>query len=320
MNAKIIVGVIIGVICISIVTTTLGEDRNDYSGSVIDVIIIDGQSNSAYSTNSEIVDISVVATDYPNAPSHNLYYYGTDSAPIMYGSPGNPTYDDTFASYAVYNMRSNDAWIIGGYEPGLAYTISERSGHDVLVINVGVPGATVAELSPDGECGIYGQAVIEHALDIVAEDYDNVNLLGYMWAQGEADYSTSIAAYKEDFMEIFTYMHNFGAENCYIVATKLRWGNSVIAQNELVQNNSHIIMATTVTYEFTTSNGYLLSDNTHYTQEGRDIIAEDVGNAVELTHGGQAYKNVHSAGIIVPIVLAAGIILYVVSTYYRNRD
>lgn len=283
------------------VVVSVSEDPDAWEGEVLDVFIIDGQSNAAYG--SDIANPSVVAQDFPNAPSKKLLYYGTSEKPTTYGLPGNPNYDTTFESYGIHEMYSN-GWIIGGYEPGIAYKISQRSGHDVLIINVAVPGATVAQLSPSGECGIYGHAVLEHALDAVRNQYDTLNMLGYMWAQGEADYSTSISLYESDFMKINKEMGKFGSDQCYIIKTRAKWGNSVAAQTDLVHEYSNIVLATAITDTFSVSDGTLMSDNTHYTQKGRDIIANIVGDEIDLNEPEHTDVYVMLGAVVSVIIIA----------------
>lgn len=313
MIKKIII-IAIAVLLLPLVVK-VSEDPDAWKGDVLDVMIIDGQSNAAYGT--DIANPTVVASDFPDAPNKKLLYYGTSTKPITYGLPGNPNYDTTFESYGIHEMYS-DGWIIGGYEPGLAYILSERSGHDVLIINIAVPGATVAELSPSGECGIYGKAVINHALDGVRDQYDTLNMLGYVWAQGEADYDTTIRQYEADFLAIKNDLAKVGADECYIIKTRAKWGNSVAAQTDLIHQYSDIVLGTNITDTFTVSDGTLMSDNTHYTQKGRDIIANILGDEIDLNE--PKHTDVYTIAGVIVVVLIAGILLAAVAMLRYRSD
>lgn len=294
---------------------SVSEDPDAWEGNVLDVFIIDGQSNAAYSTS--FADLSVVAEDYPNAPSKKLLYYGTDEAPIRYGLPGSPTYDTTFASYGIHEMY-DDGWKIGEYEPGLAYHISQRSNHDVLIINIAVPGASVEQLLPTGECGVYGFKVIELALDEVRDQYDTLNMLGYLWCQGEANSKTPIPQYEADFMKINTEMKKVGSDMCYIVEVRAIYGNSVVAQRDLMHEYSNIVFGTDISNTFTIANGLMEPDGAHYTQKGRDLISDIVGEKIDLNE--PKHTEVYAMLGAVGVVLIVGIVLAATGLIYIRRN
>lgn len=304
--------VVICAICLFPLAIEYSTEPNNNGGNVLDVIIIDGQSNAAYPL--DLADPEVVDVDFPNAPSKKLLYYGTASAPVVYS-----TFDSSFESYSLHEMWDGDSWAIGGYEPGLASTIAKRNGHDVLIINIGVAGASVSELMPSSSKGEYGVAIINHALQAVddLDRYDGVNMLGWVWAQGEADALTSIPDYIRDFKKIDDYMESIGAKDCYIIETRLRWGNSVAAQNDLIHSHDDIYLGTDITLTFTVADGTLMPDNTHYTQKGRDIIAEDVGESIQLPEKENAAYTILS---ILPIIIAIGIVIASIGIIYLRRE
>jgi len=301
--------IVIAAVFLLPVLAVAAEQPDAWDGEVLDVFIIDGQSNAAYGTDN---NVAVVNQDFQDAPSKKLLYYGTDSAPIGYVSLSNPTYDTTYESYSIHEMYDS-GWKIGGYEPGLAYTISQRTNHDVLILNLGVNGATVSQLTPEGVAGQYGKPILTHALEEVKDQYDTINMIGFMWAQGESDRLTSIPAYESDFMKVFGMMEEYGAKKCYIVESRSNWGNSVAAQVDLMHKYSNVLLGTSIANTFTTDNGLLISDGVHYSQHARDIIAKIIGEKVDLNEpeNSGTYEILGAVvvvSIVAVIVAAAGLI------------
>ena len=293
------------------------EPFQHQNGEVLDVLILDGQSNAAYG--QDIVDTDQVDIDFPNAPSRTLYYYGTDSGSTWWGTHNTPSYDTTFESYNLHEMYDN-GWKVGGYEAGLGYKISERDHHDVLILNIAVSGASVTELSPNNPMWQFGTGVITHALEkaTALNKYDSFNMLGYVWAQGEADYSTPIKEYEAKFLKIMDGLSEYGADKCYIIATRAKWGNSVSAQYDLANAYSNIMIATNIANTFTVDNGLLMADGTHYTQKGRDVIANIVGDVIDLNDSDSNDLGPLFGAVIVVVVV--GIIIAAASMIFIRRN
>lgn len=270
----------------------------------LEVLILSGQSNSAYRN----YDVELVNEEIA-LPSTNVYYYGTESQPIYYGQTpetGGPTYDTTFESYGIYSMISDGAWKIGSYEPVLAKYISDRTNSDVLIINTGISAASIDYLLPTSDGGQYVEEVIEHAIADIDSTY-TLDKLGFVWIQGEADYSTAVSTYVEKFTTIFDWYASLGFGDCYMVETQLRYsGNANTAQNLICEENSHVYLASTSPETFTVSNGLLASDDLHYSQAGRIIVAEDICEVLKLpTH---LDKNIFNLLNIVPVVIICAMI------------
>ena len=307
---KKIVAVAVIVLLLPTLMIFISPFQNE-EGDTLDVLIIDGQSNAAYG--QDLIDLNQVNTDYPDAPTKKLYYYGTDSGPAWYW-----THTD-YENYALHPMY-NDGWKVGGYEAGLGYILSQRSDHDTLISNIAVSGATVTELSPENPMWVYGTTLIENALNEVKalNEYESINMLGYVWAQGESDGSTPIKEYESKFMSIMKGLSKFGADECYIIATRARWGNSVAAQYDLANAYSNITITTNVTNTFTVADGTLKSDGVHYTQKGRDMIADVVGYEIDLNE-----PTSHDFGPIlgaVVVVIIAGLSIALAGSIIMRRN
>lgn len=272
--------------------------------STLDVIIIDGQSNAEYSsntarTNMELIDLS--------APEHKLMYYGSETAANSY--PGSD-------SYKLYEMYRDGVWQIGGLEPTLAYYYSERSGHDVLTINVARGAMGIAWLKPTGNGGIWAQGCIDKALSEIT-GYSRINMVGWVMLQGEHDKTMAVDSYKTQFMELDAYFDSIGAKYCYLVKTREYYGgNATIAQNQLVAEHPDIFMATTITDTFTEENGMLVTgDPIHYSQLGRNVIGEAVGK----------YMIVYESPTIplldiIPVLVIVAIVMGAVVAIFIKRD
>jgi len=307
MTLKSVILLTVGVILVGSLLVPFCFPQED--DNTLDVIVIDGQSNAQYWgwTANNICDPSAVNASGLGAPSHDLYYYG-DATPTYYGPVyTQPTYDTTLASYDLHKMYDGD-WKIGSYGPTLAKMISERSGHDVLVIDVGVGAAPIQWLTSTGPGGIWAEKIISDALSKVPSKY-HVDMLGMVWAQGESDASTAVATYVERFNTLYNSLNDkFGLEKVYIIKTRDAYGgNAILAQEQLAADNENISIATDITDTFTTENGLLNTDNLHYTQKGRTAIAEILGETI-------AY-NEHPANEslellkVVPVIIIAALVL-----------
>lgn len=283
-----------------------GEDN-------LEVLVIAGQSNAAYRQ----VDVSLINEEIPQ-PITNVYYYGTSTQPIWFGYPSNPTYDQTLASYGIYSMVSNGQWKIGGYEPVLAESISKKSNCDVLIINVGISSATIANLTPQQIGGEYTAKVIEDALSKVDSKY-HINKLGYVWIQGESNAGSTVDGYIQQFNIINDWYHEHGFEKCYMVQTRpANSGNAAIAQLKICQDDPSVVLASTAPSTFTVENGLMVSDDLHYSQQGRIVVGEDINSKISLT------PHIRDASVgnllgVLPVILIIGLLLAVTAAIFKKK-
>lgn len=281
------------------------DDSSD-ADDTLEVLVIAGQSNAAY---GGFVNPTLVNQEIPK-PSTNVYYYGTDTKPIWYGYPNNPTYDTTFESYDIHSMINNGSWSIGGYEPGIAYAISEKSNCDVLVINVGISSATIQFLQPDDTGGTYVKNVINDALSKVNSKY-KIDKVGYMWLQGESNYNTNVDTYISYFDTINDWYHSQGFDTCYMVQTRpYNGGNASVAQLQICKTNYSVVLASTAPDTFTVDNGMMVSDNLHYSQKGRDVICNDVASQLQVSYHFDSQGT--NLLVVIPFVVIAALLVAVV--------
>lgn len=320
-NNDKIIGAIVGIIlvvCVLIPICTISESG---SGTELDVIIIDGQSNGEYG-DTFVCDPTVVNNVYDVTPSHNLWYYGTSTAP-----PNewwwSHDYNNSWDQYRLYKMYRDNHWIIGGYEPILANSLSERSGNDVLVINMSIGARTIEMLLPDGADAEYTWGVLDRALDLAKERYSKINMAGVVWIQGEGDKDTPVNDYISDFEKLMGAFSEYGANDFYIVHTRDYFGgNANIAQEQLAQMYDNVEIATYITESFTLTNGTLASNaDIHYSQIGRNAIALSIADKIVVPDVG---PNVSDNGIVktiiyvIPVISLIGILVYLIRGIVRR--
>lgn len=310
MIVKKIVCVVIAIVLAVTILIPITDVRND--SETLNVIIIDGQSNGAY---WNICDPSVVQEDYDVVPTHNLYYYGAD-IPIKYNGG---EYDHTFKSYDIHPMWDN-GWLIGGYEPILANELSERSNRDTLVINIAIGGLSIISLQPTGAGGIYGFEVIENALSKI-EGYDRIDMVGWIWIQGETDDELGIDIYTYGFNDLADKFDSIGAKNCYVVGVRDSYGgNSQIALREIAKKDPNVTFVTDIAETFTEENGLLKpGDPLHFSQKGRDVIATILGNEIPISKYGETPDIIRTFVQLIPVLVIVGLLSIISALFFINR-
>lgn len=300
-----LVMITVAVILLGAVMVPYMDSETQKDEDVLDVIVLGGQSNMAYIP--AYMDIDVVNEEL-GEPSMTCYYFGTDTRPSYLGMD--------MSECDMHSMYNNGAWIIGGEECGLAYTLASRSHHDILTINVAIPAYTIAQFEPGTTGGNHIKNTIEAALSVIPSTY-TINKVGWAWCQGESDKKTSYSSYISSFDKIDAMMNEYGFDKCYLVQTKpVDSGSATIAQEMIVQNEKDVVMASTAPATFTVANGNLIEGNSlHYSQQGRIIVGEDIANAVTIPD-----DSYYSLLYVIPVMVIAAIILIAVRMIYSNRD
>lgn len=324
MGIRGIVGIIVAILLAASVlipiTSSLSSGQDN-----LNVVVIAGQSNGAYMETTTVGDVTNVICDPEDVngevplPTAGAFYYGTASVPILYGAYyANPTYDSTLASYDIYPMVSDGEWVIGGEEAAIASELTHRTNSNVLIINVCAPGAPISWFKPTATGGLYAAAVIADALDKVDSGY-KITKLGYVWIQGESDKTTAVSTYVSDFDTVNEWYNDNGFGMCYMVQTKPEnSGNATAAQTQICNTHSNVILASTAPATFTMANGLMVSDNLHYSQEGRNIVGKDVGEKIRAT----IYPDDTESDLlsIIPILVIAGLIIAIIGSMIMRRE
>lgn len=290
----------------------------DDGENTLNVVVLAGQSNAAYSFNEVRCDPTVINEEF-GKPSTNCYYYGTQNEPLVYGSSyTNPFYDGTFNGYNFYNMY-NGTWKIGGYEPVLGYELGKKTNCDIYVINVAIGGAPINFLIPSEDGGEYAQKAINAALDRIPSNY-TVNKLGFIWIQGESDQTTDVDDYIADFTTIFEFYQDLGFDKCYMVETRPdNSGNATEAQLKICDENPNVILSSVAPATFTTANGFLSTDNLHYTQAGRIVVGEDIVEHIDAKLIPRSMPTEMFSAIVILMIVAI-VVTLTYTVFHRNRD
>lgn len=290
--AVILIGSFTAPICMN-----FNEDDDLY------VVVLAGQSNAAY----RFADVSLVNTDV-SAPAEGCYYYGTPESPVLYESYSEST------DYKIYSMYEN-GWKIGNIEPTLAKNIGNITGHDVLVINCGVSGASISQLVPGTTYNTWTTEVITDALAEIDRPYEK---LGFVWVQGEADTSMAQETYIDYFDDMLDYYDGLGFKESFIIQTK--GINSRYAQQEIVRTHDNVYMATDVTAGFSIYNGMINVDDTvHYTQAADNIIGNLTGEFIGEHF--RTLEDVYQDLIkLIPLLLIVAVLVGVVGSFILKKD
>lgn len=301
-----IIAIALAIITITVIVVPVVETSSLDSVSTIDILLIDGQSNGAYyASNTTRCDPAVVNQEL-GAPEYKALYYGTQS-----GSSRVVGEDTTIRS-----MYRSGEWKIGGEEAGLAYYLMQKNHRDVLVLNI-ARGATGIEELATGETWTDGKAVIEAALAKIDTMYEAKNFVGWIMIHGEADRNQSKAYYKQYFSILDNNLDKLGFEQCYFALPRYSWGlNAYDAMKELAAANPDIHIATDITETFTQANGLLNSDNLHYTQKGRTVLAKAIVAAIPANPNEDSGNDLF---LIIPVLLFVGVIMMAVSLMHSRN-
>lgn len=301
---KVVVEITIGIILIGVILMPVIERVNISGEDTLDVIILGGQSNIAY--NPLRVDAEVV-NEQIGLPSTNCYYFGTESQAVQYDRM-------PISDCSMLPMVVNEQWHIGGEEPAIAKVISDYTNDDVYIINVAIGGFSISQFAPGSIGGNWINSVLDAALDFIPDRY-TVNKVGWVWCQGESDKTTPVSSYVESFGSLDDYFKTKGFDYCYLVETRpIDSGNATAAQRELPGIYDNVEMACTAPATFSVANGMLRDgDALHYSQAGRNVVGEDVGEAIASNLSTHSRNGIESEILaIIPVFVAIGLIIYIV--------
>lgn len=316
---KAILAVIVGAV---VALTLLVPTIMDYSEDQEDIyaFVIMGQSNAAYNNN---VDVSVVNadTDLQVQPSDASYFFGyNQTSPIKYNAN-----HSLLKTCGLFPITNGNEFIIGGYEAPFSSIFYEKTGQKSLYINVGWNGQSVEVFQPGEEGYEYATAAVNEAISQATGLGYHVKYGGVLWSQGEANRLDTVDEYENWFKNVWKGIQKWGFSDVMISQTREgQGGNASIAQENLAADLSGVYMATEVSNTFTLEAGTMQSDNMHYTQKGRIIIAEDVADFYIDNLYEAPTEPVNGAGTImaaIPIIVIVALIMVAIGAIaYRRAD
>lgn len=255
---------------------SIGDSKYYVSKAPLDVFLIMGQSNAAYS----YYDVN---TATPTTSPGEIYYFGTETQPNTQTVTGTGMFDA---------MNIDGTPKIGHLEMPFMSEYNDLTGHKVYTINTGWNGANISILTVGGAHYNYEQRTARNGFDAIDLNNYVVDTIGYIWLQGESDagLDTPIDEYKADFLKLYNaiagksndvFTNRFTMNDAFIVQTRTERGpNTAEALTELAEENPNIFMATDITLTFTVDNGMMRSDDLHYTQAGFNAIGVAVARFV----------------------------------------
>lgn len=292
------------IVCGGVCIPLIEEQTEHMESNQLYVFAVMGQSNS---TDSPMFgsNLSDVRESVPLIPQNQAYYYGLNSTPYHY-----PNWEQLYQSYSMQQMILDGQWRIYGTDPAFASTFYNETGQKCMMINVGIGGIMVSSLLPGGDSNIYAKTLISDALSKIPDYYD-VHMESIIWIQGESDSWREVADYKSKFTAVWDdFREEYGFKSILISKTRSEdGGNASIAQEELSGSNG-VYLATSAADTFTVANGLLTSDNIHYTQKGRDIIAKDVAEYYcnNLYTPYESTTSAHSILSMLPLIIILSIV------------
>ena len=272
----------VGISILAMLSSTflvLGWDSSDAETSDIDVFMISGQSNGAYSHRA------VPDQADPVSKPGMAFYYGDAVSPVPYS-------DWTESgTYGIYDMVNADGSAhIGGIEQPFAATYVAKTGHKICIINTAVGGAKMVDWSINEVYYERAKLVFADAMSKLVENGFTPDVKGLIWIQGESDPTWQIQAYKNRFMTMFnamshaegraaTFNDDYAFDNCIMSLVRQHRGqNTCLSQIQLDAEHDNVKLGCIVCDTFNYENGLLYNDDTHYTQLGRNIVAKDLAN------------------------------------------
>lgn len=280
----------------------------------LDVVFIWGQSNATY--RNAVVDEAV----YPGLNAG--YYFGTDSQ--LGSTSGQGEMDISTCSF--YSLVDPEGDLrIGDMGPAIAKAYHEKTGHKVYLINGAIGNKWILLFFPGGQMWNYGGAMFSAGMDAIDRDLFNVHVVGYVWSQGEANAGNSVDEYERWFMMSFNSMRSGLMDDTrfpavYIIKTREENGaNPAQAQINLSKEYSNVILATTLPDSFTVANGLMYSDDLHYSQLGKNLIGEAVGESIADHTLPPASMNLEPYLVVIPILIIVATLMAFIGIAFRNR-
>lgn len=240
--------------------------------AVLDVFLLDGQSNMAY--NTSFANLTICPSP---APLGKGYYFGSETVPY------NPSLSASNCDiYSVTNLDGSAH--LGGFEYSFCATWVKLTGHKILTVNCAVGNKSIADFQEGEYMYTHTQEGWDKAISLLSTDLYDYSIKGMVWCQGENDAYNGVSWYESEFEAMLSKFQSdaftLPIEKCYIELIPPKWVESREALLNLAASNPDVMIATALASTFTVSNGLLQSDETHYTQAGQNLLGAAVAKYV----------------------------------------
>lgn len=219
----------------------------------------------------------------------NASYYYAEPALATMTKPGTAYhYSELIGGVKICPMNNDDGSMNrGNIEASLAKNLYDLTGEKVLLVNAGLSGRMMYSFVPiQGESYKYinnvWQVIKRYIYDEEFQRNYEIRLRSYIWAQGESDAETEVGAYKNDYIKLHEILksEDFGFEYGFIIKVRPIYTNAAEAQEQLVAENTEIVMATRSSEHFTVENGKMRFDDLHYSQIGDNLLGEETARSI----------------------------------------
>ena len=188
----------------------------------------------------------------------------------------------------------------GGFCPALAQSLVSERNRPVYIINVAVSASVVGasntvrdadhNWSSTGNLRTRASGIISSALGAISGSYD---VLGTVWLQGESDAydiyqgDETLSDYSTGIASVLSWIYSTVGGKIFVIpiasspvsAWQTSYDNVNSALKTAVDANSNAVWTTDATLGFK-DNGWIQSDNLHYTQAGYDYLGNVIGRFV----------------------------------------
>lgn len=274
------------------------ETHIKVSKAKLDVVVAMGQSNNRYTC----YDISKISA-FPELGK--AYYWGTDFSPVTH-----PTEYDNATMQPLRDPETG-AVKLGDKIPVFCAAWTESTGHKIYYVVTAAGGSSITSWVPGGLNYTRQVWTINYATADINPDYYDWQVVCCTWIQGEENMQMPLDDYMGymDRMLDGIFSETYPYKMHYMVMATPRLGTAVEADKLVAAEREEVILATDIATTFTVANGLLSPDNTHWTQEGDNLVAEAMADAALKRNGGGDWLIPVLIGVMI-VFAVAGVILF----------
>ena len=257
----------------------------------LDIVVAMGQSNNRY-TCWNIAEASAIP-DMGTA-----YYWGTLYEPVT-----NPNVEGE-----MLELRDPETGTVrlGDKVPVFCAHWTKETGHKVFYVITAVGGSSITSWIP-GEQQYQRQIrILNQATAAIDSDRFDWTTSCCTWIQGEEDHAMSLDDYLGYMGQMLDglFDDSYPYRLNYMVMATPRLGTAVEADKIVAGERDNVRLATDIATTFTKDNGLLGPDNTHWTQQGDNLVAEALAKTAAEEQGGDSGV----IGILLALMAAVAVI------------